>query len=913
MRTHVFPALLGAFVVLQAASAQAPEGSGTPAPVATVEGITEYRLANGLDVLLFPDNSKPTVTVNATYLVGSRHEGYGEAGMAHLLEHMLFKGTTVHPDLVGELRSHGATFNGSTSYDRTTYYETMEASEENLRWALAMEADRMVHSRVSREDLDSEMAVVRNEFEAGEDNPGRMLQERVFSTAYLWHAYGRSTVGSLSDIVHVPIERLQAFYRNYYQPDNALLVVSGKFDPARTLPWIQEIFGAIPKPTRKLIPPYTEEPAQDGEREVVLRRAGDNQIAMMAYHIPPAAHEDMAALDVLTVVLGDTPSGRLYGALVGSRKAVGASAGVYYRHDPGMLFVSVTLRKDQSLADAEEATLRVLDSIGKEPPSKEEVERARTRLVNNVELELADSTRASLALSEAAAAGDWRLLFLGRDELAKVTPADVVRVARQYLKTSNRTIGRFIPTEPAESPDRVEVPPAPDLTSRLKGYAGRADIQLGEDFDPTPANIEAHAVRATLPNGLKLVLLPKKNRGETVVATIRLHFGDAGSVRGRSTAAVMAGALLMRGSGNGTRRQLQDELSRLKAQISMTGQQTGATASIRTVRDSLVPALRLAVEALRQPAFPESEFEQIRQQRIAALEATSTEPAPLVTRAVNHHIAPYPADDPRAMPTLEESMAELQKVTLEDVQKFYADFYGASNGEIAIVGDFDPDAVRRALAEAIGDWKSPQPYAPVKKEWSRLATVARTFETPDKANAFVMAVTTFPLDDEDPEFVNLWVANQILGANPESRLFRRIRQRDGLSYSVMTAVAAGADEKFGTFTFQAISAPQNAAKVEAAFREELDKALDEGFTSQEVEEAKRTLLQDSLARLSQDAFLAATLADYQEDGRTMTWLDGLLEKLRQARPESVNAAFKKWIQPDSLSVFKGGDFGKAGN
>src|SRR5271168_3402429 len=219
--------------------------------VTSVEGITEYKLDNGLNVLLFPDNSKPTVTVNITYLVGSRFEGYGESGMAHLLEHMLYKGTDKRKEVMPELRAHGASFNGSTYYDRTNYFETMPYTEENLRFALELEADRMLHSRVSRADLDSEMTVVRNEFEIGENEPTRILEERVLSTAFLWHGYGRSTIGARSDIEHVPIPRLQAFYHLYYQPDNATLVVAGKFDEAKTLAWIKEIFGAIPKPTRQ--------------------------------------------------------------------------------------------------------------------------------------------------------------------------------------------------------------------------------------------------------------------------------------------------------------------------------------------------------------------------------------------------------------------------------------------------------------------------------------------------------------------------------------------------------------------------------------------------------------------------------------------------------------------------------------
>jgi zinc protease len=265
-----------------------------PEVVATVEGITEYRLDNGLRVLLFPDPSKPQITVNITYMVGSRHEGYGETGMAHLLEHLLFKGTPDHSDIMQELTERGAQPNGTTSFDRTNYFEIFPASGDNLEWALDHEADRMVNSFVAQADLASEMTVVRNEMESGENSPLGILVERTMSTGYLWHNYGKSTIGARSDVEGVPIERLQAFYRKYYQPDNAMLVVAGNFDGDEALELITEKFGSIPRPERNgdsvLYPTYTDEPTQDGERTVTLRRVGDVQYITQMYHVPPGSH-----------------------------------------------------------------------------------------------------------------------------------------------------------------------------------------------------------------------------------------------------------------------------------------------------------------------------------------------------------------------------------------------------------------------------------------------------------------------------------------------------------------------------------------------------------------------------------------------------------------------------------------------
>src|SRR5260370_2648560 len=240
--------------------------------------------------------------------------------MAHFLEPMLFKGCKAFPDPWRTLTDHGAAFNGTTWVDRTNYYETMPAGDANLEFGIKMEADRLVNSFVKREDVVKEMTVVRNEFEMGENTPDYILSESINAVAYEWHNYGKSTIGNRSDIERVPIENLQAFYKKFYQPDNVVVVIAGKFDEAKAVQLMADHFGAIAAPKRKLPNTYTEEPPQDGERTLVLRRAGKVAVAGAVYHIPAAAHEDHPAVEVLSTVLGDTPSGRLYKTLGENRK-----------------------------------------------------------------------------------------------------------------------------------------------------------------------------------------------------------------------------------------------------------------------------------------------------------------------------------------------------------------------------------------------------------------------------------------------------------------------------------------------------------------------------------------------------------------------------------------------------------------
>ena len=878
--------------------------------VTSVEGITEYRLENGLKVLLFPDSSKPTVTVNVTYLVGSRYEGYGESGMAHLLEHMLFKGTAKREGIMPELTNHGAQFNGTTSYDRTNYFETVTASDDNLRWALDMEADRMVNSRVSRKDLDTEMTVVRNEFERGENSPARILEERVISTAYLWHSYGRSTIGARSDIENVPIERLQAFYRNYYQPDNAVLVIAGKFDEAKTLGWIKDTFGAIPRPARKLIPTYTQEPAQDGEREVTLRRVGDNQLLMFAYHVPAGSDADSAAVDVLTSILEEAPAGRLYKALVETKKAVSVSGENNQLHDAGYLLFAANVRKEGSLDDVRKTMESVLDGIVKEPPGKEEVERVLTRRKKDFEMLFNNPQRVALLMSEWASMGDWRLMFLDRDRTEKVTPEDVARVAKAYLKDSNLTVGRFIPAETA--PERVEVRPTPDITAMLNNYAGRAAVEQGEAFDPTPANIEARTQRVTLANGMKLVMLPKKTRGGTVTATLAFHYGDEKSVFGQGTAAQFTGAMLMRGTQKHTRQQLQDALDQLKAQLNVGTGDNDGTLNLNTIHASLVPALHLAAEVLRQPAFVESEFEQMRQASLGRVESSLKEPGALAPLELRRHLIRYPAGDPRAITTFEEDIANLKKLTLGDVKKFYADFLGGSNAEMVIVGDFDPAEVRKTVEAELGTWKSPAPYQLVLRKRDQVEAVDKMIETPDKANAVFMGGFVVAMNQDDPDYPAITFANQMFGGDLKSRLWRRIREKEGFSYGVGSAFVVSARSPFAQFMVQATCLPANILKVEAAFKDELAKLLKDGFSEDEVTAAKKTYLEERALARSQDAALARTLAQNAQFGWTMAREAEHEQKVAALTVVQLNAAVKKYLDPAAISYFKAGDFKKAG-
>lgn len=887
--------------------------AAAPAKGPTVEGITEYTLANGLKVLLFPDASKPTATVNLTVLVGSRHEGYGETGMAHLLEHMVFKGTPKHRNIPQELSEHGASPNGSTWYDRTNYFETFPANDANLRWALDLEADRLVNSFVAKKDLESEMTVVRNEFESGENDPGSVLTERVLSTAFLWHNYGKSTIGARADLENVPIERLQAFYRKYYQPDNAVLVVAGKFEPATALRLIGETFGKLPRPRRtgdsRLWPTYTLDPTQDGERSVTLRRVGDVQSVVAAWHIPPGSHADFAAIDVLTDVLGAETTGRLYKAAVETKKAVNVAAYTFQLREPGVLLVQATVKKEDDLAAARDALLGAIDELlTKAPATKEEVERGKATLLRGIELQLTNSASVGLSLSEWASMGDWRLLFLHRDRIRTVTTDDVMRVARTYLKVSNRTVGTFIPDA---KPDRADVPAAPDVLALVKDYKGDTALVAGEAFDASPANLDKRTTKAALPGGLKLAFLPKKTRGAVVSGTITLRFGNEGALMNKGAVPGLAGDMLMRGTEKRTRQEVTDELNRLKAQVSVGGGAQTATASITAKRENFLDALRLAMEMLRSPRFDAKEWDLLKQESITQLEAQRSEPQALAVMAIQRHLSPFPKGHPNYLGTLDEQIDDLKAAKLDDARAFWRGFYGASNGEATFVGDFDADSVKAVLAAGIDGWKSPVTFARILTPSRTSAPLDVKLDTPDKANAMFLAAKTVQLRDDSPDYAAVVLADYMLGGGfLNSRLATRIRQKDGLSYGVGSFFSAASIDTTGQWMSYAIYAPENREKLEKAFREEMIRAAKDGFTPEEIASAKRGWTEDAKLALSNDRAIAGRLGQNLYLGRTFGWDAKLEAQVNALTPAQLQAAVAKYLDPNSMAIVRAGDFNK---
>ena len=881
-----------------------------PTAGTSVEGITEYQLKNGVKLLLFPDDSKPQFTVNMTVMVGSRHEGYGESGMAHLLEHMLFRGTDAHPDIPKLLKDRGVlNMNGTTSLDRTNYFETLPASEDNLEFAIQMEADRLVNSWIRQDHLTKEMTIVRSEFERGENSPVSILFQRIMDGAFQWHNYGKSTIGNQSDIMRVPAKNLRVFYQKYYQPDNITLVIAGKFDKDKALALVEENFGSIPKPTRKLPKTYTEEPAQDGERVVYLRRSGDVQYVGLGYHIPSASNENYPAIQVLASILSNRPEGQLYTNLVQEEIASSAAAFARIGHDPGLFMAYAEVPADKDLTAAKDALVKELETLSADSVTDADVKRAVRSILKRRESQFANSERFATALSEWESYGDWRLYFLHRDRLEKVTPDDVLKVAKEYLIRSNRTVGMFFPTE---EPVRAEIDGQNMVAKMVDGYEGRKEISKGEAFEPTPENIQARTKTGVLDSGLKYALLPKETRDDRVVATITLSYGDENSLKGFVEAANFLPTLMQRGTKKLSYQAYRDRLDELKASVSFSGSLGRLSIQIQTKRDNLNDVLDVVKQALQEPLLNESEFNVQKNETLTTLDSGLSDPQRLAITAMRRRTDDYDADDVRYVPTIKENIERYKALTVDDVVTLHRDFIGGENGEVAIVGDFDADTALSKLNEVFAGWKATKPYARIEKVANpNLDTSPVTLNTPDKANAIFIAARTTDVGDENPDYEAMLIGDYIMGGGPlSSRIADRVRKQDGLSYTAMSRFAGGSENQIGTFFIFCISKPTNTQKVIAAVNEEVDRMRDSGVTADELAKAKESYLKNRQGGRASDRKIASELISNLRLGRTMEFQRASDDRIASLDKPAVDAALRKVMDLSKMVEIKAGDFSK---
>ncbi|MGE4243026.1 M16 family metallopeptidase [Ramlibacter sp.] len=886
--------------------------------VRQVEGVVEYALPNGLTVLVHHDDSKPTATVNITYMVGSRHEGNGETGAAHLLEHMLFKASETVGDPKQEMTRRGARWNGTTWVDRTNYFAQFASDQETLEWMLGWLAESMTRAKLLKSELDTEMTVVRNELERAENNASRILGGRMRSAAYQWHGYARDGLGARSDIENIPIERLREFYVKHYRPDNAVLVLGGRFDVTAALRKVEQTFGAIARPATPRPATYTLEPSQDGERHVVLRRAGGAPEVSAMYHVMPANNPEFAAIRVLAQLLAQD-RGPLETGLVDKRLAASRWAWAMPAQEPGYISMGASIG---DVADGEAAAqravaelVRIVETL---EPTQEQFNRARAEVLQHDRTQIRDPESLSLGLTGSVALGDWRLMFAQRDWVDALVFDDFKRIARTWLVRSNRTTGIYVPEKTA--PVRAPAPANVNVAQLLKDYSGRAVDVAVADFPLTPDEIQKRVVTSRLTvggaPGLRVAVLPRVTKESRVQGLLRLRWGTVEAVNGQAVMASLIGGLLSQGTATlPSAEKVREKLLALDANVRFTAGVGGATATFEAPARNTREVMELVAEMLQRPAFADDAFERVRGAAIAANRAAQSDTAALAANSLQRAFFKYPPGDPREPRTLEESGRLLQQATPAQLREFWRRFAGAGVGELSVAGPVDAAQVQSWAQQLFGAWKSAEPHRPWTFSYADdLKPVSVTVEVPEKANASYTARVPLTLNEESPDFAPLFTAVQLLGGRAGTALWQRVREKEGLSYGVNSSLSVPSvgreDGNAGAININASFAPQNRDRLRAVIRDEIETRVKSGFSGIEVGFARRAIASARRDSLAQPVNLVSLLANNLRYGRDMNWYAKRSEEFEKLDAQAVNAALAKYLDVSRLTEVAAGTFGR---
>jgi zinc protease len=876
------------------AAAQAP-AVATQAPalhvVQTTAGpIHELTLANGLKVILKENHAAPVVTWAVGYKVGSRNEPAGATGSAHLLEHMLFKGTKTlgKGQIARLLERNGADYNAFTDHDMTCYYETY--ASDRLEMGLMVEAARMRDALILDSERQSEMTVVRNELERGESDPGGQLWHAVGAAAFHSHPYHHPIIGWRADVEGVSTAQLKKFYDAYYQPNNAIAVLVGDFDPTEAAKLIQRHFGGFPKgPTPPEV--HTQEEVQLGERRVTLRRKGETNMLQMAFHTPATSHPDMAALMVLDTVLSSGVTSRLYQAIVERELANSAwsSAGSY--RDPSLFRLGATLKPGGKHAEVEAALWREVEKIQSEPVSADELAKAKAQAEAGMIYQNEGTRGMAFMLAYHESMGSWRRGFSLMDDLKKVTASDLQRVAKTYLTPDNRTVGWYVAT--ADGP----VPPQPKNAGDGKAAANKGSAQHPALYPFEKAQFKARRLttptRQVLKNGLTVLVLPN-DVSQTVSVSGFVRAGGLQDPADKEGLASAVASMLDNGTTKRTKLQLAADLERVSASIGFSGGTTSTSVSAGMLAKDLDLGLTALAETLREPAFPETELDKLKRRWVDSIKQGEDDPGTHASRAFAQAV--FPKGHAFYQNDAATDIAMIERLTVADLRAFHARHYGPNATTLVVVGKVKPAEVVAKLETLFAGWKPVAVSAMSIPDVAAGAPKRVVVPMMDKTNVEIVFGHAGALKRKDPGYYASALANDIIGGSTlTSRLGVKLRDEMGLTYGVYSSFNAGTGA--GPWKAGVTANPANADVAIKALRQELDQFLTKGITAQELAYAKSSFIGSQAQGLATNGGMASSLSNIEFYGLGLDYWAQYPGLIQGVTLEQANAAAKRLIDP----------------
>ena len=905
--------------------------SGNFKKIKELGGVEEYLYQpNGMNILLLQDNASPVATVQIVYRVGSKNEVLGNTGSTHLLEHLMFKGTTTFNKKNGNtitdvLQNTGAQLNATTWNDRTNYFETLPS--DKIALALQIEADRMRNSLLLKEDKEAEMTVVRNEFERGENDPNSLLDKEIWAAAYIAHPYHHSTIGWKSDIEKAPIEVLRNFYNTYYWPDNATLTIIGDFKKENIFELIEKYFGNITKAPNAMPQPYTEEPQQYGPRKIVVKKPGELGVVSKAYKIPGALNKDLPALNVLAEIIGAGPSAILNKTFVDSGLGIYAYASASNFKEVGLFAIGVGFPTTSKHEDIDAKISEVVAQIQKNGVTQDEVNRVVAKISAQTILARDGSGVIASELTEAIAAGDWTDYITGVERLKKVTPADVLSVAQKYLVEDQSTTGYFVPKQSGSNDGHEQASAAKFIPENGPFYyrdpshnhdekrvsfismEKESSKKAFSSFDKSTIEKTASSYKREKVSGIDVVSV-KTSAKDFVTVAASISLGNYANENKNLMVPSLTASMLSKGTTLNDKFKFSEKLQKLGVNISINASSTKINIGFKCLKKDLDQVVSLLAEEIRNPLFDQKEFENLKQQYTGNIQQNLNDPAERGSIALTQAI--YPKGNPNQNLSVEEDLANIKNATLDEVKAFYKKYFGPASMHLVIVGDTEGANLNASLKKSFRNWNGGvvenMKFEEAKKANAKTEVV--TIREKPSAELYIGQYTG--LKRADADYIPFFIGNYTLGAGFAGRLMQTVRDNDGLTYNISSEI--GGNIQTGGFWFvNASFNPTLFQKGLDATMVQVQKWVNDGITQEELENKKTNLIGSFKVGMATTNGMARTILSFVERGLEPGYIEQYPKDIEKVALEQVNNAIKKYIQLDKMIVIKSGSLDKDGN
>lgn len=901
MKLVKFYALLAIFSIIASPISLLAQSKSGSLPQVKYE---EFRLKNGLRVIMHIDRSVPIVAVNVWYHVGSKNEVPGRTGFAHLFEHMMFQGSKNYDDdYFKPLQEAGATINGSTNADRTNYFEVLPSNF--LELALFMEADRMggLLEAMTQEKLDNQRDVVKNERRQRYDNqPYGTAFEKISELMYPKdHPYSWTTIGSLKDLTAASMDDVKAFFRQYYVPNNATLVIAGDFDPAQAKKWVEKYFGPIPAGSE--IPrPNPPQPKLDKEIRATYEDAVQLPRLYMVWHTVPLKHKDKPALDLLATILSFGRGSRLQSKLIYERQL---SQDVFAAHPSreiaGLFQIVSTARPGKSLNDIEQEIKNQLERIKKEAPTEEELARA----LNQAELSIISGLQTVLSKADAL---NENAVFYGNpdrfaeelEEYRRVTPADISRVAEQYL-TDKLLVMSIVPGKKPASQNITGEENKPTSTPGKKAEKKNLNANLPKP-GPDPRFSLPKIEKQRLSNGLEVWMVRKP---ELPLVSMNMVFktGATSDPIDRAGLALLTADLLDNGTKTRSAVDIANQIQSLGANLLTAAGWDDSRVSAFTLSKNLDKVLDIFADVITNPVFPESELETVRRRLLIGFLQRKDNPNLISDVAYNSLL--YGKNHPYGKP-INGYENTIRAITRDDIQRFYSSYYRPNNAVLIAVGDIDKKTLIPKLEKAFSEWKPaeiPKESVPTNAQFDKPGIYI--VDRPGAAQS-VISIGHIGVARNNPDYIPLIVMNSILGGQFSSRVNMNLREDKGYTYGARTSWSF----RRGPGPFAASADVQTAVTKEAVveFLKELNGIRGSiPVTKQELEYNKQSIIRRYPQGFETISQIANQLSILFIHDLPDSYFNEFIQKVNAVTIEDVNRVAQKYIQPEKMAILIVGD------